>query len=155
MKITGICTLFLMLAACGGGGVGTVSGTKDAKVEELLTLMKVEEMQKQAMDNMRQMVSNQLKFQPGADTPNAQEKQKKMFDLIGQKTSWQNMKSDYIKLYSDTYTEPEIDGILLFYRSPAGKAMVDKQPAMMTKMTSIMQSKMAELAPEIQKIMTE
>jgi hypothetical protein len=155
MKITGICTLFLMLAACGGGGVGTVGGTKDAKVEELLTLMKVEQMQKQAMDNMRQMVSNQLKSQPGADTPNAEEKQKKMFDLIGQKTSWQNMKSDYIKLYSDTYTEPEIDGILLFYRSPAGKAMVDKQPAMMTKMTSIMQSKMAELAPEIQKIMME
>src|SRR5260370_42647590 len=156
MKLTGICALLLTLSACGGGGgIGSVSGTKDAKVEELLTLMKIEQMQKQMMDNMRQMVANQLKSQPGADTPAAQEKEKKMFDLIAQKTSWQSMKSDYIKMYSDTYNDPEIDGILLFYRSPAGKAMVDKQPPMLTKMSSIMQGKMAEITPEIQKIMME
>jgi len=156
MKLTGICTLLLTLAACGGGaGVGSVSGTKDAKVEELLTLMKVEQMQKQAMDNMQQMFSNQLKSQPGADMAKAEQKQKKVFDLMAQKTSWQTIKSDYIKIYSDTYTDPEIDGMLLFYRSPAGKAMVDKQPALMSKITSLMQSKMAELTPEIQKIMME
>src|SRR5260370_39232474 len=107
MKLTGVCTLFLTLAACGGGGVGSVSGTKDAKVEELLTLMKVEQMQKQGMDNMEQMVSSQLKSQPGADMAKAEEKQKKMFGLIAQKTSWQTMKTDYIKVYSDTYNDTE------------------------------------------------
>ena len=154
MKLTGICILLLTLVGCGGsGGTASVSGTKDAKIEELLTLMKIEQMQKQAMDNVVQMISNQLKSQP--DAAKAEEKQKKVFALIADKTGWQNLKATYIKVYSDTYNDSEIDGILLFYRSPAGKAMVDKQPALMTKMSTIMGDLMKELTPEIQKIMME
>jgi uncharacterized protein len=161
MKLTGICILLLTLVACGGsggsGGGGSVSGTKDAKVEELLTLMKVEAMQKQMMDNMQQMITNQLKstMPSGSDAAKADEKQKKMFALIAEKTSWQSMKPIYIKVYSDTYNDTEVDGILLFYRSAAGKAMVDKQPALLSKITTTMQATMADLAPQIQKIMTE
>jgi hypothetical protein len=161
MKLTGICILLLTLVACGGsggsGGGGSVSGTKDAKVEELLTLMKVEAMQKQMMDNMQQMITNQLKstMPAGADAAKADEKQKKMFALISDKTSWQSMKPIYIKVYSDTYNDSEVDGILLFYRSAAGKAMVDKQPTLLSKITSTMQATMADLAPQLQKIMTE
>jgi hypothetical protein len=154
MKLTGICILLLTLAGCGGsGGTASVSGTKDAKVEELLTLMKIEQMQKQAMDNVVQMISNQLKSQP--DAAKAEEKEKRILALIADKTGWQNMKGTYIKVYSDTYNDSEIDGILLFYRSPAGKAMVDKQPALMSKMSSTMGDHMKELTPEIQKIMAE
>ena len=151
MKLTGICILLLTLAGCGG----SVSGTKDAKVGELLDLMKIEQMQKQMLDSMEQMITNQIHSQPGMDAAKADEKQKQVFALIADKTSWQAMKPTYVKVYSDTYTDAEIDGILLFYRSPAGKAMVDKQPTLMTKMQSTMQSKMAEIVPEIQKIMTE
>jgi hypothetical protein len=158
MKLTGICILLLTLVACGGsGGGGSVSGTKDAKVEELLTLMKVEAMQKQMMDNMQQMMTNQLKstMPAGMDAAKADEKQKKLFALIAEKTSWQSMKPIYIKVYSDTYNDTEVDGILLFYRSAAGKAMVDKQPLLMSKISSTMQATMADLAPQLQKIMTE
>ena len=154
MKLIGISILLLILAGCGGtGGTASVSGTKDAKIEELLTLMKIEQMQKQAMDNVVQMISNQLKSQP--DAAKAEEKEKRVMALIADKTSWQNMKGTYIKVYSDTYNDTEIDGILLFYRSPAGKAMVDKQPALMSKMSTTMADQMKELTPEIQKIMTE
>jgi hypothetical protein len=154
MKLTGICILFLTLAGCGGsGGTASVSGTKDAKIEELLTLMKIEQLQKQAMDNVLQMISNQLKSQP--DAAKAEEKQKRIFALMADKTSWKNMKPTYIKVYSDTYNDSEIDGILLFYRSQAGKAMVDKQPALMSKMSTTMSDQMKELTPEIQIIMME
>ena len=161
MKLTGICILLLTLAGCAGsggsGGSGSVSGTKDAKVEELLTLMKVEALQKQMMDSMLPMLANQLKstVPAGTDAAKADEMEKKMSALITEKTSWQNMKPIYIKVYSDTYNDSEIDGILLFYRSAAGKAMVDKQPALMSKISSTMQATMADLAPQFQKIISE
>jgi hypothetical protein len=153
MKLTGICILLVTFAGCGGGGTASVSGTKEAKIEELLTLMKIEQLQKQSMDSIQQMISNQLKSQP--DAAKAAEKQKRIFALLAEKTSWQTMKATYIKVYSDTHSDSEIDGILLFYRSPAGKAMVDKQPALMSKMSSAMQSQMSEIMPQVQKIMME
>ena len=36
------------------------------------------------------------------------------------------MGPDLVKLYSDAYSENELDGILAFYRTPAGRAMLAK-----------------------------
>jgi len=40
--------------------------------------------------------------------------------------SWEAMKPEFIKLYDDTYTEDEISGILLFYQSAPGQAMLTR-----------------------------
>ena len=42
-----------------------------------------------------------------------------------------------IQAYTDVYTGEEIDGMLAFYRSPAGRAMVSKYPHLMTRVKSL------------------
>src|SRR5579859_3808675 len=126
--------------------------SKAAKIDQLFVAMNVEAQQKQVMAQMQQMVMAQVKAQiPSAgDQAKAEELQKKMFALIADETSWQKIKPVMAKAYSDTYTEPEIDGILAFYKSPAGKAMVDKQPALMGKVMTGMQAQMSTIMTDIQ-----
>ena len=55
-----------------------------------------------------------------------------------------------VTLYVSTYSEPEIDGILAFYKSPAGTAMLAKTPELATRSLAISQDRMKVLQPELQ-----
>src|SRR5260370_9431590 len=122
--------------------------------------MNIEQQEKQMMDQMAQMVIGQIKEQMAkqgnvspAEMAKMEDRQKRLFALISEKTSWAHMKPVYAKAYSDTFNEGEIDGILAFYKSPAGKAMIDKQPALNGKIMTNVQAQMADLMPQIEEIM--
>ena len=154
MKLIVTCALILLPLACAD------EATKAVKVEQLLTVMNIEQQQKQMMDQMSEMVIGQIKEQMAkqgnvsqAEMSKMEDRQKRLFALIADKTSWERMKPVYVKSYADTFTENEIDGILAFYRSPAGKAMIDKQPALNRKIMASVQAQMADLMPLIEQIM--
>lgn len=154
MKILAACLLILAPLARAD------QAAKFAKIDQLLVVMNIEQQQKQMMDQMLQMVIAQVKDQmakQGNATPaqvaQVEEKQKRLFAVIQEKTSWPRMKPVYSKAYSDTFTEEEIDGILSFYKSPAGKAMVEKQPALNGKIMASVQAQMGDLMSQIEEIM--
>lgn len=154
MKFVVTCALLLAPLACAD------ETTKAAKVDQLLTVMNIEQQQKQMMDQMSQMVIGQIKEQmtkqgnvSPAEMAKMEDRQKRLFALIADRTSWEHMKPVYVKAYSDTFNETEIDGILAFYKSPAGKAMIDKQPALNGKIMESVQAQMADLMPAIEQIM--
>ncbi|MGA2598112.1 MAG: DUF2059 domain-containing protein [Bryobacteraceae bacterium] len=136
--------------------------TRLIKAELLLTAMHVEQQQKEMMDQMSQMVIGQVKQQmekqgPVSDAEMAkmEDRQKRLFALVAEKTSWRNMKPVFIKAYADTFTETELDGIIAFYATPAGRAMVAKQPALNTKIMGSVQAQMQDLMPKIEAIMKD
>jgi hypothetical protein len=95
---------------------------------------------------------------PGAtpeQTAKAQEVQSKILDLVKSRISWEKMRPFYIKFYDDTFSDEEISGMLTFYQSPPGRAMLAKMPALLTKLIQGAQAQMADLQPEIQLIMRE
>ena len=154
MKFVVTCALLLAPLGCAD------EATKAVKVDQLLTVMNIEQQQKQMMDQMSQMVIGQIKDQMAkqgnvspAEMAKMEDRQKRLFALISAKTSWDHMKPVFLKAYSDTFTEGEIDGILAFYKSPAGKAMIDKQPALNGKIMTNVQAQMADLMPQIEEIM--
>jgi hypothetical protein len=151
MKLTAVCALLLAPLAFAD------QASKDAKIDQLFQAMNIEAQQKQMLAQMQQMVTSQVKSQlpSEADKAKAEEMQKKIFALIEQETSWQKMKPVMVKAYGDTYTEPEIDGILAFYKSPAGKAMIEKQPTLMSKMMTGMQAQMTDIMSEVEKLMRQ
>jgi hypothetical protein len=148
MRLTVVCTLLFAPLAFAD------QASKNAKIEELLAAMNIEAQQKEMLGQIQQLVTSQVKSQIPSPTDAAQleDLQKKMFALIGEETSWQKMRPVFVKVYGDTYTEPEIDGILAFYKSPAGKAMVEKQPMLTSKMMTNMQAQMGEIMNKIQKL---
>jgi uncharacterized protein len=124
--------------------------TKTAKIEEIFHLTKIDQMQKQMMTQMSAMMKQQTMGNLTPDQQkNASEMSQRVMDFTMQKMSWDAMKPDFIKLYDDTYTEDEISGILQFYQSPAGQAMLAKSPVLVANTMALVQKRMAEIKPEL------
>ena len=131
-------------------------GAREAKVEQLLTLTGVESQTDKMMDQMFKMaVANFPTDAPPEVRAKLEEMQKKVFALISERMSWQKMKPVYVKLYAEVYTDEELDGMIAFFSSPAGRSMTAKSPILMQRSMQVVQSLMGEVLPEIKRITAE
>ncbi len=69
-------------------------------------------------------------------------------------SAFDQMTEKLAPLYADVYTAEELAGILAFYKSPAGKAMLAKQDVMMQRSMAIGQQWNAENLPAAMQRMT-
>jgi len=135
--------------------------SKAAKVEEFFKLSKMDDTLRQALAlSANQIKSGMLQQMTGVKLSPEQEKsmgefQDKVTTLVSGALSWEKMKPAYVKLYADTYTEPQLDDIVAFYKSPTGQAMVAGNSSMMTKASAIAQKQLAEVMPELQKMIRD
>ena len=63
--------------------------------------------------------------------------------------AWNKLEPVYVRIYRESLTQDEVDGIIAFYKTPAGQAMVKKLPALMQK---VMAELPAMMNPMMQKI---
>lgn len=69
--------------------------------------------------------------------------------LASEQYDWSAIEPDFIKLYATTYTEEEIDGILAFYRTPAGQSMLNKLPEINAGRLKIFQDRDMQIEPRL------
>jgi hypothetical protein len=137
------------------------SKPSEASVRHLLDVMQVRQIVQtlsQQMDTMfDSMVNKQLEGQ------NITPEQRKQIDarrdaardLIKGLLSWDSMESLYLKVYGDTFSQQEIDGMTAFYTSPAGQAVIAKMPLAMKNSMSEMQQRVRDMIPKIQQMAKE
>ena len=101
---------------------------------------------------MQQMLDVKL---PADQQQRADEVSKKVAKIVSEALSWDKIEPEYAKLYAATYTEREIGGMLVFYKSPVGQAMVDKSPTLMKQSSEIVQERRNAATPELQKLMKD
>ena len=129
--------------------------------ESLRELMKITDMprmlessmaQVDAMMNatMQQALAGQEVSE--ADQKVLQEMQGEMVTLLKQEMSWAQLEPVFMQIYSDSLSQSEVDGMLEFYRSEAGKAVIAKMPVIMQNSMQLMQQKMGSMMPKIQEI---
>jgi hypothetical protein len=125
--------------------------SKSAKAEELLQLTQGDQMLKMMEPMMKGMVAQMDKDMSAEQRAKVGEMQGKMMALVAVRLS--KAKPALVKVYTDTYTEEEIDGILAFYKSPVGKAFLQKMPEVMQRSMPVMMQMMGDLQPELKTMM--
>jgi hypothetical protein len=125
--------------------------SKSAKAEELLQLTQGDQMMKMMEPMMKGMRAQMDKDMSAEQRAKVGEMQGKMMELVAGSLS--KVKPALVKVYTDTYTEEEIDGILAFYKSPAGKGFLQKMPEVMQRSMPVMMKMMGDLQPEIKTMM--
>ena len=135
--------------------------SKAAKVEEFFRLSKMDDTLRQALAlSANQIKSGMLQQMTGVKLSPEQEKsmgefQDKVTTLVSGALSWEKLKPAYVKLYAEAYTEPQMDDIVAFYKSPTGQAMVANNSVLLPKASAIVQKQLAGAMPEIQKLIRD
>lgn len=135
----------------------TFAGTKEELSKEMLKLMDMQKMIEQVISQVQQIQMTQMKQLniPEQDQIKLGEFQIKLNAKLSEAMSWEKMEPEYIKLFSEVYTEDELKAIVGFYTTPAGQSMLKKQPLLMQKSTLISQKQIQSAMPEIQKMIQE
>jgi hypothetical protein len=138
-------------------GLKAQETTKAEKIEELLKVTGAETMSQQIYGQMRAMTTRQIETMDSSAESKAAAAQMidKLMTELQDRLSWAKMKPEYVRLYDEVYSDEEITGILAFYKSAAGQALIKKMPLLMTKSMEISQRQLSGLMPEIQRITKE
>ena len=145
-------TLLLLAAVVTCQAAHADEASKNAKIEEMFRITKIDRIQEQVMDQLKGALSNMFD-QPNVPPEvkaNRKELEDEVWNIIKKRVSFEKMKVDYVRIYSENLTEAEVDSILAFYKTPGGQAMLEKLPLLTKKGMEIGQAQMKDVGPEIQ-----
>ena len=75
-----------------------------------------------------------------------------MMSTMKQLLDWSKLEPMYTRVYQKTFTQQEVDGMLAFYKTPAGQAVLSKMPTVMQNTMDEMQQLMGPVMQKIQKM---
>lgn len=79
----------------------------------------------------------------------------RMTDLIKQELQWERLEPRYFQIYRDTFSQEEVDGMLVFYKSPVGRSVVRKLPLAMQHTVQLSQEMIVKLMPKLKQIQAQ
>jgi uncharacterized protein len=65
--------------------------------------------------------------------------------------NWDDLEPLYVSVYQKSFTQSEMDGMLAFYKSPAGAAVIRKLPVVVQQTMIAMQQRMGPMMQRMQK----
>ena len=141
-------------------GAGAAAGGAQATIADataVLDSMHFEEMldrtfagvKKQQLAMLNRMIPAD---KMGADREDRMALQKKVMDEMMSALTGPGLKEDMAKVYSQTFTKDELQGLANFYSSPLGQSFSEKQPVLAEKMNEILMPRMMAAMPKIQQM---
>ncbi len=144
-----------LAASAAASGVAQAAPASAESIERLLALTRVETLLDSMYGNLEQLMRQNMRQSLG-DRPLTAEQRRVIDELPGrfskvmrQEFNWSTLKPMYVRVYQESFEQPEIDGLIAFYASPTGQAFVDKMPLVMQKSMALMQEQMRTLVPRM------
>jgi uncharacterized protein len=128
-----------------------------AKAEEMMMILHTDRLVQNISDAMKKQIDEAAGSITGP-TPSADQKAKALdFEnhagqLIDSALNWDAMKPTFIEIYAKNFTEEQLDGILAFYKTPAGTALLANMPAVNTSVQQFGNSHLATLQPQLKEL---
>jgi hypothetical protein len=81
-----------------------------------------------------------------------QQMQDKLVALMREEMDWKRMEPQIIELYRNTFTQREVNGMLKWYTSPTGKAVVAKEPLVTQQISDYAQERVQDVVPKLMQL---
>jgi len=133
----------------------------DASIQELTTLAHTQDVYRGMKPQMDAMISSSIKeaSQGQTITPERQAvldgMRTKMVAAFDESFNAEAMQMVTVRIYQATYTQDEVDGLIAFYKTPAGQALINKNPLLMQNTLDEMRALMHPMIQRINQIKSE
>ncbi len=152
-------TLALTLClACLAPAARADDATHRAKVEEMLQITKAGSALQGQLKDLQDRVNGLAKqqFGQGTQTPEQaklmQQYLQQVQTITADEVGWDKLHPLVVQNYSETFTDPELDGIIAFYKTPAGQALITKSPELLNKTNATVTARIKEMQPKLQEL---
>lgn len=160
--------IFLILALCGSAAFGADNASpgpsaagSPASEESIKQLLEVAQARKLIDSVMSQMDTLMLQTiqqaTQGKEVPPKVQKeidqqQAEVTRLMKELLDWSKLEPMYVRIYQKTFSQPEVDGMIAFYKTPAGQAVIAKMPSAMQNTMDEMQQMMLPVMQKMQRM---
>jgi hypothetical protein len=127
--------------------------TKQQKIERIIELTQGTTTVDMAVKQVRDVLEQAQPRPTAKQLEKREDALKKIEKLVRERM--QKVRPEFVRIYNEAFTDPEIDGMLAFYESPAGKAVNQKLPAVSARLSGMVQTQIDTLSSEINKIAEE
>ena len=128
----------------------------DESINKLLELSNVMQAIKSVQQQMDTMLQNTMQEVTKGQPITADEQKildayrKKVTDIALKQLDESHLKSIYLPIYREVYTQDEVNQLIAFYESPTGKMFSSKVPIAMQKSMAAMQQQIGPMMQEMQ-----
>jgi hypothetical protein len=133
----------------------------DATIRELIEVTHARDLMNSSMGQLDGLLEKAMKDALQGKNVNAEQEKiiaefrARMVELLRAEMSWEKMQTTYFRMYRETFTQAELDGMLAFYKTDAGKALIAKMPRMMQSLMQEMMGLMQAIMPKVRGITEE
>ena len=133
----------------------------EASLKELLEVAKARKVLDTMLEHLDQVMNQAMQEATGGKPVPA--KVQKHIDkletdlktLFKEECSWEKMEPVYLRIYQKSLTQQEVDGMIAFYKTPAGKAVMDKMPVILQNSIQEMKEMMGPMMQRLQRMQQE
>jgi uncharacterized protein len=137
----------------------------DQSLNQMMTVMQVEAMLNQALQQMNGTIAKgmeqglqqslQAKELTAGQKAAVENFKTKLSTTMKEELSYPKVKEIYLQVYRETLTQEEVNSIVAFYGSSAGKAMIEKMPIAMQKASTLMQARIRPMTQKLEAMQQE
>ncbi len=133
----------------------------DASIKELLAVTQAQRLVDGIRSQFDSLLMNTVQQALKGAVPTANQQKaidkmrNKVIAIMQEEFCWEKLEPLYLRLYKESFTEEEVAGILVFYKTPAGQAVINKLPALTQKTMLEVQQLVMRMNPQLQQIQQE
>jgi hypothetical protein len=154
-------TLLLTFALTASAAFAADTPASEASIREVLQVTEARKLLDGMFPQIEATMKASMQQALKGHTPNPE--QQHLIDKMTEKTmammheemSWEKLEPMYVRTYQKTFTQEELDGVLAFYKSPAGAALIKKMPVLMKEIMGDVQTMMGSMMQKIQAVTKE
>lgn len=160
--------ILLSLTLCGSLASGadnpspSASGTSgppsEASIRQLLEVAQAHKLIDSVMAQMDGLMTQAIQqATQGQEVPpkvqkDIDKRQAEVVGLMKELLDWTKLEPMYVRIYQKSFSQQEVDGMIAFYKTPAGQAVIGKMPAVMQNTMDEMQQMMAPVMQKMQRV---
>ena len=153
-----LCLSSSVAYAAADSSPGAGNPPSEASIKQLLEVAQahklIDSMMVQ-MDNLMKQTMQQAtqgRQVPPTVQKDIDKREAEMMAAMKEMLDWNKLEPMYVRVYQKTFTQSEVDGMIAFYKTPAGQAVISKMPAVVQNTMNEMQQMMNPMMQRLQKM---